>query len=259
MKITDRTLFDEWLRALASARPSKCWPEFIARDNHPTIGFSVEASAVYSSAIEGNSVDLNFFLNSKLDPQSRKFKAKERQEIEDLIAAYEFARSHALNEKNLLAAHAILSAKLLPKAHRGRYRQQLMFVYSSAGIEYAAIEPEFVQEKMTELFADVAELKKASPSVDEVFYYAALLHLVFVHIHPFQDGNGRAARLLEKWFLASQLGSKAWQIPAEQFYAEHRAEYYRNIKIGPNFYTLDYNRCIPFLKMLTEAIAGAAK
>lgn len=259
MKITDRTYFDEWLRALASARPSKCWPEFISRNNHPTIRFSVEASAVYSSAIEGNSVDLNFFLNSKLDPPSRKFKAKERREIEDLIAAYEFARSHALNEKNLLTAHAILSAKLLPKAHRGRYRQQLMFVYSSAGIEYAAVEPEFISEKMTELFADVAELKKASLSDDEVFYHAALLHLVFVHIHPFQDGNGRAARLLEKWFLVSQLGNKAWQIPAEQFYAEHRAEYYRNIKIGPNFYILDYNRCIPFLKMLTEAVAGAAK
>ncbi|MBP6820393.1 MAG: hypothetical protein KA368_02560, partial [Acidobacteria bacterium] len=80
MKITDRTYFDEWLRALASARPSKCWSEFISRNNHPTIRFSVEASAVYSSAIEGNSVDLNFFLNSKLDPPSRKFKAKERQE-----------------------------------------------------------------------------------------------------------------------------------------------------------------------------------
>lgn len=259
MNITDRTLFEQWLHVLGAACPSMCWPEFIAGNNHPTIKFSVEASAVYSSAIEGNSVDLNFFLNSKLDPPSRKFKAKESQEIEDLIAAYEFARSHALNEKNLLVAHAILSAKLLPKAHRGRYRQQLIFVYSSAGIEYAAVEPEFVSEKMTELFADVAELKKARLSVDEVFYHAALLHLVFVHIHPFQDGNGRVARLLEKWFLASQLGSKAWQIPAEQFYAEHRAEYHRSIKIGPNFYTLDYNRCVPFLTMLAEAITGTAK
>lgn len=257
MRINDRTYFDEWRRALGSARPFKCWPNFVARNNHPTIRFSLEASAVYSSSIEGNSIDLNFFLNSKLDPASRRFKAKERHEIEDLIAAYDFARQHALNEKNLLSAHAKLSQRLLPKSERGRYRRQLMFVYSQAGIEYAAVEPEFVVEKMAELFADVAELRKATLSVEEVFYRAALLHLVFVHIHPFQDGNGRAARLLEKWFLASQLGSTAWQIPAEQFYAEHRAEYYRNIKIGLNYYTLDYNRSVPFLAMLPRAVESA--
>ena len=254
MKLTDRSLKDEWLSALGVARPVKLWPGFVELGKRPTIKFSLEASAVYSSAIEGNSIDLNFFLNSKLDPASRRFKAKERHEIEDLIAAYDFARTHALNEKNLLAAHAKLSARLLPKSERGRYRRQLMFVYSQAGIEYAAVEPEFVSEKMEELMADVAALRKSKLPIDEVFYHAALLHLIFVHIHPFQDGNGRAARLLEKWFLASRLGSTAWQIPAEQFYAEHRAEYYRNIKIGLNYYTLDYRRCVPFLMMLPKAL-----
>ena len=87
-----------------------------------------------------------------------------------------------------------------------------------------------------------------------LFYHAALIHLVFVHIHPFQDGNGRAARLLEKWFLAAHLGEKAWQIPSEQFYKENRPEYYRNIKIGENFYFLDYDQCVPFLTMLPRAL-----
>ena len=54
----------------------------------------------------------------------------------------------------------------------------------------------------------------------------------YLAIHPFQDGNGRMARLAEKWFLASHLGSTAWHIPSEQFYQEHRADYYNNIKIG---------------------------
>ncbi|MGH9803109.1 MAG: Fic family protein [Blastocatellia bacterium] len=256
MKLNDSGYKEEWLNALGSARPAELWQRFVGFGKHPTIRFSVEASAVYSSTIEGNSIDLNFFLNSKLDPASRRFKAKERHEIEDLIAAYDFARSHALNEKNLLSVHAMLSQRFLPKSERGRYRRQLMFVYSQAGIEYAAVESEFVPDKVAELFADIALLRKSKLNVDEVFYHAALLHLIFVNIHPFQDGNGRAARLLEKWFLAAHLGNKAWQIPAERFYAEHRAEYYRNLKIGLNYYTLDYQRCVPFLAMLPKTVGA---
>jgi len=89
-----------------------------------------------------------------------------------------------------------------------------------------------------------------------VFYHAALIHLVFVHIHPFMDGNGRAARLLEKWFLASQLGRQAWHLASERYYKENVAAYYRNIKLGLNFYTLDYDRCVPFLVMLVESLAA---
>ncbi|MBL0098191.1 MAG: Fic family protein [Bacteroidetes bacterium] len=35
-----------------------------------------------------------------------------------------------------------------------------------------------------------------------------MIHLVFVKIHPLNDGNGRSARLIEKWFLAQKLGKK---------------------------------------------------
>jgi len=254
MRTTDKRYFREWLKQLKPLDPGKLRKDFLARNDLPKLTFSLEASAVYSSNIEGNSIDLDSFMNSKLNRNGRAFKAKERREIETLVDAYRFAQKHVLNEKNLLKAHAILAAHLLPKAQQGKYRDQLMFVYSQHGIEYAALEPEFVPEKIQEVFEDLKSLKRQSQDVASVFYYATLLHLVFVHIHPFQDGNGRAARLLEKWFLSSYLGERAWQIPSEQYYKERRADYYKNIKIGLNYYDLNYDLCLPFLTMLVKSL-----
>jgi Fic family protein len=254
MPIHDRRYFREWLKQLKPLDPASLWSDFLARDDLPPLTFSFEASAVYSSNIEGNTIDLDSFMNSKLDRRNRGFKAKERKEIETLVEAYQFAQKHALNEKNLLKAHGILAEQLLPPIQRGEYRDQRMFVYSQYGIEYAAVEPEFVPQKMQEFFEDVRTLKQQSRDIASVFYYASLAHLVFAHIHPFQDGNGRAARLLEKWLLSSYLGKRAWQIPSEQYYKEHRAEYYKNIKIGLNYYDLNYDLCVPFLTMLVKCL-----
>jgi Fic family protein len=255
MDVTDRRYFQGWRSALGGLDPARLWRNFSTQSELPPLDFSETVSAVYSANIEGNTIDLNSFLRSKFRGEPARFKAKEREEIEDLIDAYKFARTHALTEKNLLEAHAILASTLLPAASLGDYRDQMVYVYSRAGMEYAALEPEFVPGAMKGMFSGVRALKKSKLSAASAFYHASLIHLVFVHIHPFMDGNGRAARLLEKWFLASHLGSKAWHVPAEEYYKEHRPEYYRNIKIGLNYYTLDYDRCVPFLTMLAKSLA----
>ncbi|MDZ4823787.1 MAG: Fic family protein [Flavobacteriales bacterium] len=61
-----------------------------------------------------------------------------------------------------------------------------------------------------------------------------MIHLVFVKIHPWNDGNGRSARLVEKWFLAQQLGEKAWFVQSEKNYYQLHPVYYQNIRfVGP--------------------------
>jgi Fic family protein len=81
------------------------------------------------------------------------------------------------------------------------------------------------------------------------------LHLIFLNIHPLNDGNGRTARLLEKWFLASKIGDFAWQIPSEKYYFENKWEYYHNLqRMGLEYGELDYNKAIPFLKMLGSVV-----
>ena len=217
------------------------------------LGYSMQASAVYSANIEGNTIDLNSFMNYKLS-QEIAHPTKEIEEIENLIAAYEFAQKSDLNEENLLEAHRLFSKTLLIKEKRGTYRTEKVGVFGATGLVYLAIEPEFVVERMAAFFENIAYLLKEELSLEKTFYFASLIHLVFAHIHPFADGNGRAARLLEKWFLAQKLGENYWKIPSEKYYKEHQSKYYENINLGVNYYEVDYDRCLPFLLMLPSAL-----
>ena len=91
----------------------------------------------------------------------------------------------------------------------------------------------------------------------EVFYFASFIHLVFVLIHPFQDGNGRAARLVEKWFLIEKIGQKATSVQLEKYYFKHLKEYYSNIKaLGLEYDDLDYDKSLDFLLMIVNGLDG---
>ena len=105
------------------------------------------------------------------------------------------------------------------------------------------------------LMHDIDVLVKADLSYDEVFYYAGMIHLVCVSIHPFADGNGRSSRLLEKWFLAQKLGQVAWAVQSEKLYYSRRKSYYENLHFkGDNYTSIDYTHSIPFLCMLPMAL-----
>jgi Fic family protein len=138
----------------------------------------------------------------------------------------------------------------LIKSKRGKYRIEQVGVFGKSGMAYLAIEPEFVEKEMKIFFDDVAELIDSRLTEEEVFYFASLIHLVFAHIHPFRDGNGRAARLLEKWFISEKLGQKFWRIPSEEYYKNNQLKYYETINLGVNFYELNYDNCMGFLEML---------
>ena len=68
------------------------------------------------------------------------------------------------------------------------------------------------------------------------------------------DGNGRATRLIEKWFLAKKLGGNAWFIQSEKNYWDNRPAYYKNLQSGVNYYEVKYEKSIPFLLMLPMSL-----
>lgn len=214
--------------------------------------FYLANSAVHSSNIEGNTVSFDTYL--KASEFHLHLKTKEIKEIEDLIAAYQFARENELTLDNMLKAHEILTTSILVKRERGKLRKVKVGVRSEGRLIYLAVEPEFVRQELVKLFADIAVLLKAKLTTTEVFYYAAYIHLVFVNIHPFVDGNGRATRLIEKWFLAKKLGSNSWFITSEKNYWDNRSAYYKHLQLGVNYYEVKYEKSIPFLLMLPHSL-----
>ncbi len=216
--------------------------------------FYNSVSSVYSSKIEGEEIDFDSFYKHKF--LNIKYQADYTKKADDLFAAYEFIFQNRLTFNNLKQAHRILSANLLPKSQQGFVRNNPMFVINSDDrIEYVAVEPAIVEAELNKLFSDIDLLLKSDLTDFETFYFAAYIHLVFVKIHPFQDGNGRAARLLEKWFLVEKLGEKATAIQLEKNYYRNLDSYYKNIKkLGIEYDELDYSKSLDFLLMTVSGL-----
>ncbi len=252
MRITERKYLDSYIKSIGKEIPNLI-DGFDFSENRVKLDYQTKSSAVYSSNIEGNSIDLNSYMNYEINKD--KFKVgKEIEEIENLIEAYEFAQNNKLTEENLLNCHKIFSDTLLIRSKRGKYRIEQIGVFGKTGLAYMAVEPEFVKKEMKILFQDLDELISSELNEIEVLYFASLIHLRFVHIHPFRDGNGRAARLVEKWFITEKLGYDFWKLPSEEYYKMNQSRYYETINLGVNFYELNYNKCVEFLEMLPNCL-----
>jgi Fic family protein len=216
--------------------------------------FYKSVSSVYSSKIEGEDIDFDSYYKHKF--LNIKLKEDYTKKADDLFEAYEFIDDNELNLKNLKVAHSVLSKNLLPEDYQGIVRTNPMFVINSDDqIEYVAADPEIVIRELEKLFQDIEVLLNTEINSFEIFYYASLIHLKFVKIHPFQDGNGRAARLLEKWFLQSKIGNKASSIQLEKNYFTNLKDYYSNIKkLGLEYDQLDYSKSLDFLLMTVSSI-----
>ncbi|NOS93951.1 MAG: Fic family protein [Cyclobacteriaceae bacterium] len=219
-----------------------------------TFSFYTSVSSVYSSKIEGEEIELDSYIKHK--KFGIEFLPDYTKKIDDLYGAYTFAKTNALSKENIAEAHRLLSKHIVAKHQQGKLRVQNMYISTPDGrIEYIAATPFEVAGEMAKLYADIETLCEMKLNTNEVFFFAAMIHLVFVKIHPWNDGNGRSARLIEKWFLAQKLGEKAWFIQSEKNYYQQHQTYYKNIRLlGLEYQQLDYSKALPFLLMLPNSV-----
>ena len=254
LQIIPTELLDTYINQVPPSLQT-CFDALVDADiSTDTFSFYVSVSSVYSSKIEGETIELDSYIKHK--KFGIEFLPDYTKKIDDLYNAYTFAKNNEINKENISEAHRLLSKHIVAENWQGKFRSKNMYVTTQDGkIEYVAVSPYELEFEMKKLYNDIAILINAKLSIEEVFYFASLIHLVFVKIHPWNDGNGRTARLLEKWFLAQKLGDKAWFIQSEKMYYNHHNTYYKNIRLlGLEYAELDYKQALSFILMLPTSI-----
>ncbi|MCT2536724.1 Fic family protein [Aquibacillus koreensis] len=106
------------------------------------------------------------------------------QYVEEIVQ-----KDEPLSEWQIKNLHRLI-LKGIDDEYAGVYRDQQVFI---SGAKHIPPAPFLIKEEMEQLLGwyEKAETKKLHPVVR-----GAMLHAIFVGIHPFVDGNGRTSRLL---------------------------------------------------------------
>jgi Fic family protein len=199
---------------------------------------------VHSSTwIEGNQLSLQQVaaLNERKD-----VKADDRQkiEVENYIRALRWVIEHAdqqMKESDLLRLHRLITQDLVAEGKDGKYRKiQNYVVDGRRNIVYRPPQAVEVPKLMRELLAWITRGNEMNAVIA-----SAVFHHQFVTIHPFTDGNGRAARAASLWILYQRKYDPVHIIALDEYFAHDRETYYLKIRQARELdydltYWLDY-------------------
>ena len=108
-------------------------------------GFYLISSSCNSCMIEGSSLTEEDYMKFK----EAGIISKDVHEVDDMIAAYQFARTHRPSLRNILKAHKIVSKHFaLPEKYKGRIREVMVNVWNGKSIIYRAARTEIVEREM---------------------------------------------------------------------------------------------------------------
>jgi Fic family protein len=201
--------------------------------NLEAIGLAAVDAVHFSTKIEGNP----FTHKQVTDALRGRLKSHKDQRSFKEIINYSKARNYLLGQSGksgrlntllALKTHDLLLQGIVTAKLRGCFRKAQNVIRDSKTNSILYLPPEYrdVSELIKGLIAWVGGeiLKKTS-----ILLIAPVFHYRFVTIHPFMDGNGRAARLLTNYLLYSS-GYTVQQFAAiEKQHEIDRALYYKSL------------------------------
>ena len=190
-----------------------------------------------TTAIEGNTLtedEVKKYLEGKLElPPSRQYLG---QEIDNIVDACNRISEKIINGPSEpicpeeICTYNSFVLKDLPHdedTSPGKLREHSVTVG-----RYRAIPPQDCEHLLNKFCQWLNEVKSSFPEGFERHYaitVAIAAHLYFVWIHPFGDGNGRTARLIEfRYLLEAGFPTPAAHL-LSNFYNQTRSEYYRQL------------------------------
>lgn len=131
----------------------------------------------------------------------------------------------------ILALHKILMKSLMDQKKVGRFREGEIYVVDDLGdgrekLRFRGPDPSKVPFLLNELIKWY--YSKDSLEIHPIIK-AGILHLQFVTVHPFSDGNGRMARLLATYILYCHGWDFRKVIVLEDYYNRDRQAYYNGL------------------------------
>ena len=97
-------------------------------------------------------------------------------------------QNRSIKEQDVLTLHKLFYHQI-DEENAGKYRSTQVVI---TGSKYSVCKPSLIQTEMNRLLQWIQTKRDQYHPVE----FSARLHLRFVYIHPFIDGNGRIARLL---------------------------------------------------------------
>lgn len=196
---------------------------------------SKKKSSYASNKIEGNPLSEQQ-ADEVIDRDERKHFLRPEQEIRNYYLALDYLEKTAKKGKAFSRQLILDVQKLVEKGAlkekiglRGPMPPGVLFaVYDSE-----TGEPDYIPPEYKEIPSLLDELVKyVNTTDDHPLIIAAIVHYQLVTIHPFEDGNGRTARLLSGYILDingygfNGIGS------LEEYYAYDIDEYYDSLQMG---------------------------
>ena len=215
----------------------------------------IKKSIFSTAAIEGN--PLSEKVVSELLHKKATGKERAEREIYNLKRAYETLKrlkptesKLKLSEKLINDLHLSITADIdYPDNKPGKYRAHKVQVGDKThGGSYT---PPKIKEDIVMLMPKFVEWMNSEGILAlDPFYRASLAHYHLALIHPFGDGNGRTARLLEALILQSA-GIKYVPVMLSNFYYQNMDDYYLA------FSTTQRNKAKDLTDFLKFSLTGA--
>lgn len=182
----------------------------------------------------------------------------------DVLQAATRQRSRKMTHDTLMAWQAALFPTSFSSGQRirvGAYRdhsEPMQIVTPRPGkndlVHFEAPPSPKVRRQMTQLLAWLNQ----PPQPMDGLIKAAIAHLWFEVIHPFEDGNGRIGRALSEWVLAQDLGSELRLISLSHQLLVERKSYYAQLQSATSQSHLDVTPwVIWFVQCLEKACASS--